>query len=192
MLTTAILTTRLYASDGPSEVALLAFYVSEKGTSKNFIALSNFINTNTKARHNKATARADKPPRGLGGNRGRADKWAEPTDVFSAMGDAGLIATLSPDELRPADESSLWSILYSVEKLAESAPPVGESAQAARKRKLARRTHDEGCDRIERHLDARAKAAKARAKGDADKGKDKGEDGEEDEDGEEEEGDDPQ
>ena len=111
---------------------------------------------------------------------------------FKVDMDAGLIATLSPDELRPADESSLWSILYSVEKLAESAPPVGESAQAARKRKLARRTHDEGCDRIERHLDARAKAAKARAKGDADKGKDKGEDGEEDEDGEEEEGDDPQ
>ena len=156
---------KLYASDGPSEVALLAFYVSEKGTSKNFIALSNFINTNTEARHDKATARADKPPRGPGGNRGRADKWAEPTDVFSAMGDAGLIATLSPDELRPADESSLWSILYSVEKLAESAPPVGESAQAARKRKLAMRTHDEGCDRLERHLDARAKA---RAKGDAD------------------------
>ena len=102
---------------------------------------------------------------------------------FKVDMDAGLIATLSPDELRPAEESSLWSVLDSVEKLAESTPPVGESAQAARKRKLAMRTHDEGCDRLERHLDARAKA---QAKGHPDKG----EDGEED--GEEEEEDDPQ
>jgi len=36
----------LYQSEGPSEVALFGFYVGEKGLCPNFIALSNYINTN--------------------------------------------------------------------------------------------------------------------------------------------------
>ena len=36
----------LYWSEGPSEVALFGFYVGEKGLCPNFIALSNYINTN--------------------------------------------------------------------------------------------------------------------------------------------------
>ena len=41
--------TFLYKKDGPSEVALFGYYVSDKGTCQNYIALSNFINTNAKA-----------------------------------------------------------------------------------------------------------------------------------------------
>lgn len=39
----------LYQKEGPSEVALFGYYVSDKGTCTNYIALSNFINTNAKA-----------------------------------------------------------------------------------------------------------------------------------------------
>jgi hypothetical protein len=176
---------RLYQSDGPSEVALFAFYVSDKGTSKNFIALSHFINTNTDKRHGKAETRAAGPGGGPGKKGGRAaDKWAEPTEVFTAMGTSGLVTPLSVGELRPADESALWTVLDSVAALAESEPPAQESAQAARKRKLAKLTHVENCHRIERHLKARAKA---RAKEDADEDEEDEEDEDEEEDDDDEE-----
>ena len=137
----------LYQKDGPSEAALFAYHAGDLGRCKNFVALSNFINTNASARHARKKTPGGTPP----SRRGKNAAWDDPSAVFEAMGTSGLILPLQPGELRPIDQQALWGVINDISALAESAPTVGESARMARKRKAAAIHVDLSLDQVERH-----------------------------------------